>query len=502
MLRRFGDGEDRERGVTLLLVAASMVAFIGMAAFAVDLGWIYLQSTNVQKAAEASALAAVVHMPLLTPQAAGSVISSGIPAADAADAIAETHGYAATATIATRWAHPSQVRVDISSSTNTFFLAFFGIDTISLNRHAIAEQLPPLKMGSDGNRLGTDPGVTDEHYWLGVNGEQRRKQDGDPFSTRCNTANECGSDDNESHRSPAYYYAIDVPAADIGASITVQVYDGSTNTGGSDLPEDITGCSGFACFFNFGNNDAFEFRLIKPDATPGNPADNSSIPGSQICSRIFDDDDGNDAWLPVCTFTPASQGIHVLELIVDGYDDGINGFSLKVTGSSGTSVYGLGYMSLWMVDAGTNPTLNIVRLDELYAGTELIISAFDLGDINGTADADVTFGGALSSMSCEILVFGDDHDHDDADPISDLGTVSPCKLVTKAGNTGSNQGIYNNQWVEFLFKVDPTYTCSGSGCWGTVTYNFHGGDPVDRTTWGARINGTPVHLLDQNTPDS
>jgi hypothetical protein len=183
------DGTKRERGAVLIIVAASLVAFMGMAAFAVDLGWLYLQSSNVKKASEAAALAAVAHMPLTTQQAPGSEIFSGLPASDAADAIAVEHGYSSSATKVSRWAKPTQVRVDISASTGTFFLGFFGIDTVSLNRHSIAEQLPPLRLGGDVDRLGThydDAGNlnSNEFYWLSINGERRNKADGDPFLTR------------------------------------------------------------------------------------------------------------------------------------------------------------------------------------------------------------------------------------------------------------------------------------------------------------------------------
>lgn len=487
------------------MVAASMAVFIGMAAFAVDLGWIYLQSTNVKKAAESSALAAVVHMPLEVPQAADTVIVSGIAAKDAADAISAEHGYTALGTTVRRWAKPAQVRVDISSSTNTFFLQFFGIDTISLNRHAIAEQLPPLKLGGDTTLLGTryrNDGTlhTDLEYWLGINGERHKKEEGDPFATRCVSAN-CGGTPNDQHRSPSYYYAVDVSADDVGEVIRVKVYDGSNDSGGLDYTDDLYS----------GGNEEFTFRLIKPDATPGDPTDNFANAGNTyICSRTFVDDDGSDAWKKICndgqsSFVPTSQGIHVLELIVDGGGEAINGYSLKInaSGSSldGTTLYGLGYLSLWMRDVGSSPTLQVVRLDEVYAGTQLIISAFDLGDITGTALADVTFGGALSSMDCMVRVFP----HTYTNP-SDWGTDdaagAPCKLTTKNSSAPGNQGIYNNEWVEFRFDVPADYTCSGNGCWATVTYNFNSGNPTDRTTWGARINGTPIHLLNETTPSS
>lgn len=475
-----------------------MVAFIGMAGFAVDLGWLYLQSSNVKKATEAAALAAVTHMPLSVPQAAGTEVQPGLPASDAADAIALEHGYSSTATTTARWAKSTQARVDITSSTNTFFLGFFGIDTVSLHRHSIAEQLPPLKLGSDGSRMGTEYDndgelVSDESYWLGINGEERRKEDGDPFSTRCDS-NGCAGTQNPQHRVPAYYYAVDVPAADVtnGATISVSVYDGSNNNTSPDHPDDLSS----------GGTDTFSFALIEPDATPGDPTDNrTNAGGSTVCpTATFANDDGSNEWQVVCSFQPTKQGIHVLEVGAAGDDTAINGFALRVSGGSdNTSLYGLGYMSLWMRDAGSSPTLQIVRLDEVYAGAQMIINVFDLGDISGSGAAGhVIFGGALSGIDCRVRELNTDYQNPTAWR-NDDGGGSSCRLVTKSGGGGA-AGIYNNRWVEFLFDVPPNHTCSGAECWASVTYNFTGGNPTDRTTWGARINGTPIHLLRENTP--
>ena len=509
MLDRFKQRiKAKERGAVLILIAASMAGFIGMAGFAVDLGWIYLQSTNVKKAAEAAALAAVAHMPLETPQAAGTEISTGIPAADTADDVATKHGYSATATSAYRWATSAQVRVDIASSTDTFFFKFFGIDTISLNRHAIAEQLPPLKLGSDTQRLGTyydNNGnlIDNEFFWLAINGEERAMADGDPFSTRCQgTSSGCSGTSNSLFRDPAYYYAVDVPPAEVGQTISVWVYDPENDNSGSDFTDDL-GSSGLS-------SETFRFRLYPPDATPGDPTDNSTN-GSLItgCNDRYPSSavpDPKDRWHRVCQFSATAQGVHVLEVSVRGDDDAINGFSLGVTGATaGTptnaSVYGLGYMSLWMRDPGTTPTLQIVKLDEIYAGTELIVNAFDLGDITGNASGYVTFGGALGGIDCEVRTLNAEYVLSSASAwTGDDGGGSSCLVITKSGSTGGNEGIYNNEWVEFKFEIPPNFTCSDPNCWGTVTYTFAGGNPTDRTTWGARINGTPIHLLNESTP--
>ena len=52
-----------EKGAILPFVALVLLLLLGLASFAVDLGWFYLNSTRVQRAAESAALAGVIHMP-------------------------------------------------------------------------------------------------------------------------------------------------------------------------------------------------------------------------------------------------------------------------------------------------------------------------------------------------------------------------------------------------------------------------------------------------------
>jgi Flp pilus assembly protein TadG len=56
--RRNNDTRSNERGVTLALVAAAMVAMIGMAALSIDVGTLYQAKAEAQRAADAAALAA------------------------------------------------------------------------------------------------------------------------------------------------------------------------------------------------------------------------------------------------------------------------------------------------------------------------------------------------------------------------------------------------------------------------------------------------------------
>ncbi|MGB8362357.1 MAG: pilus assembly protein TadG-related protein, partial [Acidimicrobiia bacterium] len=55
--------KKRDKGSALMFVAASMVLLMGMAAFGVDLAWFYLNSSWVQRAADAASLGGVIHLP-------------------------------------------------------------------------------------------------------------------------------------------------------------------------------------------------------------------------------------------------------------------------------------------------------------------------------------------------------------------------------------------------------------------------------------------------------
>ena len=52
------DANSKQRGVTLALVAASLVALIAMAALSIDVGTLYQAKAEAQRAADAGALTA------------------------------------------------------------------------------------------------------------------------------------------------------------------------------------------------------------------------------------------------------------------------------------------------------------------------------------------------------------------------------------------------------------------------------------------------------------
>ncbi|HEY6634781.1 MAG TPA: pilus assembly protein TadG-related protein, partial [Acidimicrobiia bacterium] len=128
-----------ERGSAIMLVAGAMVVLMGMAAFGVDLAWFYLNSSRVQRAADAASLAGVINLPGDEPEALAD-----------ATAVAIQNGY--DGTVAGTSVTPvrisaNQLEVTISQDVPTFFLKVFGMQSQTITEVATAEYIPPLKLG-------------------------------------------------------------------------------------------------------------------------------------------------------------------------------------------------------------------------------------------------------------------------------------------------------------------------------------------------------------------
>ncbi len=501
--------EDGENGVVLVLTSLAMVILLGMAAFAVDLGWLYYNQLNVRKAAEAAALAGVVHMPL--PGCADPVL--GTEPYDTALELAVSHGYnhGGNASVApSMGANCNQLSVNIASQVDTFFMRVFGRNNFNINETATAEQLPPLKIGSDEAYLGEDPDdpARDRDFFLAISGRDRGKGQGDAYAALWYDGSS-GSDydSNSEHRSPSYWYAVEVlpGSASEGQSVSIQVYDGVTHD--SDGDGNGNGQDGPTWDWQYGEDagspdarqDGSEtvtlFRVYAPDATPNDWLDNSTVLCTEDYHALGDgqyESAAENAWDTICTIPGAAAGIYVVEVSVSGNTNVINGYSMRtlVGGSSynDTQVYGLGAMSLWQFDTGSNPVFKIARLDEVYAGSELIISLWDVSDIGQSATIDFInpVGTApINNIDCQVQVR------------SESGSV----VSAYGGDSGGancrlsfTDRQYNNRWLDFKFEVPGDYACTGASCWVHVSYAVSG-SITDRTTWTASVNGQPIHLV-------
>jgi Flp pilus assembly protein TadG len=117
-----------ERGAVLPMLAIIVVVLVGAAAMAVDLGWLYWQSIEVQHGADAAALAGVIYEPDQRAQAHAAGIAAAAEngyidtSMDGSDVV-EIIDFIDDPTAVPR---NNQLRASVTHKVPTFFLKVFG----------------------------------------------------------------------------------------------------------------------------------------------------------------------------------------------------------------------------------------------------------------------------------------------------------------------------------------------------------------------------------------
>ena len=233
-----------EAGYAAVLVALlSSVIFIGMGAFGVDMARWYVEVEQVQKSADAAALAGVTYMPNDLTKARATALAS-----------AKRNGYddagadvTVTAVVGSR---PSELKVTISSRIDNSFGAGLGVRSAWITRSAVADYTAPSLMGSPCNTFGNEPPSTSTtvlpvgtalpaapfpncsstpQFWATVEGPQTDKVNGDRYRNRnCarrRPAINCSGSTNSEYKEEGYFFAIHVEPAAIGTKLDIQLYD-------------------------------------------------------------------------------------------------------------------------------------------------------------------------------------------------------------------------------------------------------------------------------------
>lgn len=481
-----GPGVGEERGAALLWVAGSLVVLLAMAAFAVDLGWVYLNRSRLQAAADAAALAGVVNLPGFPDEADN----------DAALAAAANHfPIGAETSMSTHATGDNQFEVTLSTSVDTFFLPVVGINSFNISRSATAEYIKPVALGSPDNTFGGPS----QNFWAAINGRYTEMQQGDPIASLClthsNSPEQCQGATNPMFDARGYYYAVEVTGPSNG--LHVEFYDG-----GHYMDDD---CTGWQCSGSSDPGDTswrwsgwpadkrgvrLEYRLFEPDQTPLDPTDNSvlrcqdtfptiaadSPNSSQRASGHYNSWSGNNNCFVSGSIT---EGIWVLQLPSPLYE-GSSKFGIRARVDSGPApkVYGLNHMSIHVnfTDGYAEPYLAEVRPE--HAGRTLEVDIFDLGEFNGTGRIEFINAAGGTPLCSWTSSNGES------------AGLSACDISI------SNQR-FNEEWLYVDLVIPEDYTCdvtSATGCWWKIEIHAPSSQPTDRTTWSARITGDPVRL--------
>jgi hypothetical protein len=484
--------KEGESGVVIVQLALMAVLVMLMAAFAVDLGWFFLNASRIQRSADASALGGVVYMP--DQQAIG---------VDRAERVAAANGYVdgddgATLTIVPQPdGKANQLEVTISDEVPTFFLRVLGQSTQTISRTGRAEYLRPLPMGSPEGQFGNDgqdgldPSCVDDPcFWANIHGTFTNTGMGDAFSSFCRYGTGWGGSNNSNcpesndHRGErGYLYSV----GHTGGAFSVQVQNINFERGGSE--DQFEWCTEVCV-----KGPTTRVRVYRPDPTPL-----SLEPTGLVCERTYDPVDAPSGyqWVEVCSILAPEAGAYTVEVkIVDDPDTlvddaGLNRYSIRATG--GTTISALGDMAIW-TDFSGDTTFFLARVAPSYAGRTLVVELYDPGDTGGEESqvneiflvdpGSDSLKGAWAG-GCRISIRR--NGQTDFGPAATTPAGTQCSIdATRPVND------YDGDWLRMEVDLPESYTCTD--CWWKIRYEYNG-SVSDTTTWRAFISGSPLRLV-------
>lgn len=503
-----------EKAAALPLVAGSLVVLLGMTAFAVDLGWFYLNASRIQRAADAGALAGVIRMP--------HEFSRAVTDARAvSQANAYEHGTGAVDVLVEEVpTEPNQIDVTVTDTVGTFFARIFGMNEVTIRRTARAEFIPPLRMGSPTGTFGNSCNPVDDgcegqpNFWANIHGKYTHVGMGDAFGPACNGSTGSSScSTNASHRERGYLYGIEPNGAFEVQFIDIvhrNISEGENCPGNRRNPPVPDGCT--SDFMRTGDRGCEDWtstsrrydtdcgqpvtvNLYSP--TP-NPLD--LVGRTPICTHTYQPEpqlppDAAYLWErpPPSCFSVGSpeSGVYVVQVKLPeparADYSGLNRYSIRTTSGQ---IYGLGDMSLYNNFSGSSTEFWLAEVPESYAGKTFVVELFDPGDAeNHVSNIMQVLGpGGVQFGTCSLNTRQNvNQDWVPLNTTNNNSTASPCQLnATRPANN------FDNRWIQVVITLPTDYTCSD--CWWKIRYNFSG-TTEDTTTWRAYIVGNPIHLI-------
>lgn len=514
-MKRFLKLWQEDKGSALLFVAGSLVLLMGLAAMGTDLAWFYLNTSRVQRAADAASLAGVIWLP-------------GSPGtADAtAFSVATQNGYengvdSAVVTPAPVPGEENQLQVTISDTVPTFFLKAMGFDTMDITRTAIAEYIPPLKLGSPLNQFGNAcdpeyegtpgfPADCGDNFWANMHGWYTHTSFGDAYSGHCQggSNDDSGCPANSIARDTGYLYGIES-----GSGFTLQFTDlafhnisGGVNTGDQHRTGD-RGCE------DWGSSavdcgPTVIVNLYAPDPTPLDLTDN----GSPVCTAVVPPEpqieelvggtgpnavpyswsapDGQSCW------SQSGSGVWVVQVVnqnpgATNDRAGLNRYSIRSTSGQ---LYALGDFSIYNNAGGATTDFYLAEVPDFYAGKTFVVELFDPAEHGpGT--------GQLQLIGADGNIFNDGECRIYERPAGNPNGPWTQTATIPAGTNcieQTTQSEYQNQWMKFEVDLPTTYSCNlaAGNCWWKINYVYPPGSTAnDTTTWRAFIIGNPIHLV-------
>ena len=536
-----------ERGFVAVTTALVLVVLLMFAALGLDVAIFYTRSAQLQRAADAAALAGVTKMPRFAEaQAAATKIANQ-------NRIETSHVIVVTVPNS-----PRQIKVSVNDPTVRSFFGSFVKKSIGLTRSSIAEYVPKIEMGSRLNAIGTGsiPGWTasggTQNFWLAINGSCTAREDGDEFASKWDgtrsaagvaTCGGAGAIVNQGFRSegsssglvqPSYSYVVDVPCPTVGqdpcttplsAPVSIDVYnprfDNSNDVSTIDTNV-IDPAVNLSQFYAANVTTFFQLRTIDGDDVGQPKRDFFS------CFQCA----AANGWQRLFDVTTAGK----YRVDVSAYDDanafGSNAFSLVAYSNPGSlpdtdptnrvlcattgcpSISGLSSISVYADASGDTADFYLAKLSpaRYYRGKRVQVLLFDPGEgarsiqLLGPNNAPVgyqpvgytfrTWNPALDGYTTDngfgaTPVLAPTYELD----VSGLGSsLPPLKQAPWwAAHPPANDSVFNGRVVSLEVQIPPTYGCVAA------TIPCVEAPLPDDGWWKIRYNTTAAAVSDRTT---
>ena len=520
--------DSDEAGYVIPLTALLLVPMLIFAAFATDVGAWYVRADQAQRTADAAALAGTVWLP------------DTVKATEVARDVAARNGFRDPAWVALHGGTANAVvdvpgltadgglRVDVMVDTPSYFGAVV-LDSVAIERRAVAAAVPPVQMGNPSNGLGTgnldssELGIPPDGVWLSLNGWCQDHQQGDPFSVgrygaiqagglHWDTCNAPSLGPNPTLDTDGYTFIVDVPPG--AGQVNLEVFEPGLCT------DSNTGDLLYSANDNYWGGPRLNFRVFANDNTLLYHDDNlATTPVAQTLYSLNDCTGGAGAggrWYPLYNIPAGAsfEGRWYIQANVrqNVNEFNLNSFAIRARPSGDTQLcssmidatcpelYAREWLSLFRpsfgagAGAGQPAEFFLANISDSHAGKTVEIRMFDPGEgmdnvqFLDPAGNEVDFEFRLSNCSVGLICSNNAVWPETTDSANDSCGGLPCLDVT------ANR--FQDQWITITSTLAGGYTCN-SNCWWKVRYTPRTGVSVtDRTTWSVRVIGGPVHLVE------
>lgn len=537
-----------EDGFVLVFAAISLTVLLGLAGFSVDLGNWYLQIERARAAADSAAMAGAVYLP--------DDVDGAIAAAKqslATNSVDATH--VAQANIRPASNGSGELIVTVPTEAHNAFLPLIGVDNISkFSVTSTARWQPGLGIGNYSNVFGNEPAdatransdqwqsadrrANQSQFWLATGGGDADKQDGDRFgASHCDSsAYKCEGQTNTEFRSAGdgihtegYEYVINARKGAQGNAVAIQVYDPSVGATDETCDElgDLYAASGNNPRYAPGSNafctgddgdgstsyEVFDAKSNTPVAACG-PEKTFAPLGRPSAASLSDPAFVAEfhEWVTICNapYDPATGNDYILRVRSEINAKGENIYSVRAGLFEGTPgpelsgtllladsqasvrVYAKKDLPLWANFQGANTQFAIATVPPSYAGQDVTLQLFDLGDASQPGTLSVIASGTTASGGSPVAQCGY------IPPASNQQQELPnCTLPDVEDDKGFNGQLFSIIWhVPSDYQCDVTGVDSTANCYVFLKLAYPDGTDVhDRTTWTASGDANPLRLV-------